>query len=89
MDGTQPSEPYTVWDVPITSGFQTQTVAWRGNGTWDADQFVPKAFALSAGAHSLVIVGREPNTQLQSIQIQSARLTAPPPPLVLQIVPGP
>lgn len=89
MDDTAPNEPYNVWDMPTTSGFQTETVAWRGNGTWDADEFVPKAFALSAGTHKLVISGREPNTQLQSIQIQPVSLTAPSSAPVLRVVPGP
>ena len=70
------SEPMTVWDIPVTTNFQRSVVAWRGNGTPDVDQFTPKVFTLAAGQHQLIIVGREANTQLGQITIQSA---GPPP----------
>jgi len=68
IDG-QPQDPQMIWDVSTTSGFEQRIVSWRGNGTFDANQFVPKVFGLTTGVHQLVIVGREPNTQLQSISI--------------------
>ncbi len=89
IDGAAPNEPYNLWDIPYTSGFQSETVAWRANGTWDADEFAPKAFTLAAGAHSLLIVGRESNTQLQSIQIQLTNRKPPAAPSSLTWLVGP
>ena len=88
IDGTA-SEPYTVWDIPVTSGFESRVVSWRGDAPGESDEFVPKAFALSPGVHSLVIVGREPNTQLQSLQIQPTTFMPPPPPPSLRPVSSP
>jgi hypothetical protein len=55
----------------VTSGFEERTVSWRGKGTAESDEIVPKRFNLSAGAHKLIIVGREP-AQLKSISIRPA-----------------
>ena len=60
-----------IWDIDLTNGFEERTVNWRGNGGSDSGEFVPKHFKLSAGAHKLIIVGREP-TQLKSISIRPA-----------------
>jgi hypothetical protein len=68
MDG-EPEDPYMTWDIPLTSGFELETVCWRGNGTYDANEFVPKVFNLDRGAHQLIIRGREANTLLKSINI--------------------
>jgi hypothetical protein len=66
----QPTDPTMEWDInPITSGFEQRLVSWRGNGTSDADQFVPKIFTLSSGNHQLILRGREPDTQLDSFAI--------------------
>jgi hypothetical protein len=65
----EPQDPYMIWDIPITSGFMQQTAAWRGNGTFDNDEFVPKVFILNPGAHQLIIRGREANTLFQTITI--------------------
>ena len=65
----QPTDPTTIWDIPVTSGFQQRFVSWRGNGTDTNDQFVPEVFNLAVGLHELIIVGREANTQLQSLAI--------------------
>ena len=58
-----------IWDIDLTKGFEERTVNWRGNGGADSGEFVPKRFKLSAGAHKLIIVGREP-AQLKSISIR-------------------
>jgi len=58
-----------IWDIDLTKGFEERTVNWRGNGAADSGEFVPKRFKLSAGAHKLIIVGREP-AQLKSISIR-------------------
>jgi hypothetical protein len=66
-----PQDPTMAWDImPITTGFQTEFVGWRGTtGTSEGDQYAPKIFTLSAGSHQLVIIGREANAQLQSLAI--------------------
>ena len=64
-----PEDPAMIWDIDVTSGFEERTVSWRGKGDVDSDEFVPKRFNLSAGAHKLIIVGREP-AELKSISIR-------------------
>ena len=64
-----PTDPCDTWQIPLTSGFQNLVVSWQGTGTYDAPQFVPEVFTLTSGTHQLYIVGREANTQLQSISI--------------------
>jgi hypothetical protein len=69
IDG-QPQNPTMIWDImPITSGFEQRIVSWRGNGTEDNDQIVPKIFNLSAGSHQIIFVGREPYTALSSFTL--------------------
>jgi hypothetical protein len=80
----QPTDPTMIWDIPVTSGFEERLVSWRGAGTDTADEFVPAVFQLTAGAHQLILVGREANTQLQALSI----LQLPPPPQNLRIVAG-
>ena len=36
----QPTDPTTIWDIPVTSGFQQRFVSWRGNGTDTNDQLL-------------------------------------------------
>jgi len=67
----QPEDPAMIWDIDPTTEFEERTVSWRGNGTPESDEFVPKRFNLSAGAHKLFIVGREP-AQLKNISIRPA-----------------
>ena len=79
----EPQDPAMTWDInPMTSGFEQRLVSWRGNGTAEADQFVPQVFRLTAGAHQLIVRGREPNTLLQSLSI----LQLPTPPANLRVV---
>jgi hypothetical protein len=80
-----PQDPTMIWDVSVTSGFEQRIVSWRGSGTADANQFVPKTFNLAAGAHQLVVIGREANVQLQALSI----LQLPPPPQNLHVLAGP
>jgi hypothetical protein len=64
IDG-QPQNPTMIWDImPLTSGFEQRTVSWRGNGSENNDQIVPKIFNLSAGPHQIIFMGREPYTAL-------------------------
>jgi len=82
---SDPTDPTMIWDMPVTAGVERHTVSWRGNGTSDLNEFVPKVFSLSTGQHSLVIVGREANVQLGTIQIVSEGVP-PNPPVGLRIV---
>lgn len=68
---TQPEDPVMIWDIEPTNGFEERTVSWRGNGDASSDEFAPKRYNLSAGAHKLIIVGREP-AQLKSVSIRPA-----------------
>ena len=74
----QPTDPIMIWDILVTSGFQIETVAWRGNGTPDVDQFTPEVFTLSAGTHQLIVRGREGGTQVQSFTFVAQSTTSPP-----------
>jgi hypothetical protein len=81
----QPTDPDMAWDIlPITSGFEQRLVSGRGNGTADADQFVPRIFTLAPGAHQLIIVGREAGTQLDRLSI----IKLPPAPQNLRVTAG-
>jgi hypothetical protein len=79
----EPQTPSMIWDIPFTAGFESRVVSWRGGGTFDNNQFVPKVFTLSQGAHQLIIRGREANVQLKSFAI----VPLPPAPRNLRIVP--
>ena len=79
----QPSDPVMIWDVPVTSGFATRTVSWRGNGIASIGspsgltaQYAPKVFGLASGPHLLVIRGREVNCQVGTITIAPTTLAA-------------
>jgi hypothetical protein len=66
----EPQAPAMIWDIlPYTTGFEQRAVSWRGNGTFDHNQFVPKVFTLSQGSHQLIIRGREANVRLRTIGI--------------------
>ncbi len=67
-----PEDPDMIWDIPVTSGFETNVVSWRGNGDSGSDQFTPKRFKLDAGKHDLIIIGREPGTLLKTVDIRPA-----------------
>jgi len=79
----QPTDPTMIWDIPLTTGFTSKTVSWRGNGVVSSTspsgltaQFAPKVFNLSAGVHRLIIRGRESNTLLGTITIAPTSLPA-------------
>jgi len=65
----EPQDPAMIWDIPITSGFASRMVSWRGTGTFDTNEFVPKVFNLAPGSHQLIIRGREANALLQSVRV--------------------
>jgi hypothetical protein len=79
----QPTDPKMIWDIPVTTGFVSQTASWRGNGTTSSSspsgltaQYSPKVFSLAAGTHQLIIRGREANCQLGTITIAPTTLSA-------------
>ena len=82
----EPQDPSMIWDVlPFTTGFEQRFVSWRGSGTTDANEFVPKVFQLGVGTHTLIVRGREANAQLQNLSV----LKKPDPPQGLLIEPSP
>lgn len=66
-----------VWQVPVTSGFESRAVTWSGSTT-------PRFWTLPAGIHQLVIRGREANAKIKSISL----VLRPSPPASPQIVTG-
>jgi hypothetical protein len=81
----EPQDPTMIWDMPLTTGVQQETAAWRGAGTFDNNQFVPKIFALGTGTHTLILRGREANCQLDKVWIYKL----PPAPANLHVLAGP
>ncbi|HKW29566.1 MAG TPA: choice-of-anchor D domain-containing protein [Verrucomicrobiae bacterium] len=84
---SQPQDSTTIWDImPLTSGFEQRLVSWRGNGSENNDQIVPKTFNLGAGLHQIVFTGREPGTALASFTLipvaSGTANTSQPPPTV-------
>jgi hypothetical protein len=65
----QPEDPTMIWDVEVTTGWETRTVNWRGNGAAESDEFIPKVFHLAAGEHKLIVIAREPGAELKSVSI--------------------
>jgi hypothetical protein len=65
----EPQDPRMIWDIAVTVGFQARTVSWRGNGTFDGDQFALRMFMLSAGSHQIILRDREANAQLQDLGV--------------------
>ncbi|MEO5958716.1 MAG: hypothetical protein ABIR80_06345 [Opitutaceae bacterium] len=68
IDGL-PEDPLSVWDIDPTSGFEERIVSWRGGGDAENNEFKPKHFKLTAGAHKLILVGREASF-LKSVSIR-------------------
>ena len=72
VDAAPNDDPLMVWDIDVTNGFEERVVNWRGSGEAGSDEFNPKVFKLTAGAHKLFLVGREP-AQLKSVSIRPAK----------------
>jgi len=74
----EPTDPIMIWDIlPLTSGLESRTISWRGNGTFNSPQYASKRFSLSEGSHQLIIRGREANVLLRNIAIVPAGPSAP------------
>ncbi|MBI1178618.1 hypothetical protein GC207_14390 [bacterium] len=66
---SQPSDPFMVWDIPITTGAELRLGSWRGSGTFDQAEYAPKFFSLSAGQHQLIIRGREKRVRIDKLML--------------------
>ena len=72
----QPTDPTMIWNLAVSTALTNETVSWQG-----ISDTTPKVFFLSAGAHQVIVRGREGNAQLGGI-------TFLPAPLQLQILPN-
>ena len=72
IDTAPKDDPLMIWDIDLPKGFEERVVNWRGNGEAGSDEFNPKVFKLTAGAHKLHLAGREP-AQLKSVSIRPAQ----------------
>lgn len=81
---SEPQDPEATWHVPVTQGAEWRTVSWQGNGTWNKPAFVPKYFQLSAGQHTLIVVGREAGARIAQLKISKV----PSPPKNLRLATG-
>jgi hypothetical protein len=72
VDTPPKDDPLMIWDIDHSSDFEERVVNWRGTGEAGSGQFSPKVFKLTAGAHKLYLVGREP-AQLKSVSIRPAK----------------
>ena len=70
VDKAPSEDPLMIWDIELTTGFEERIVNWRGTGEAGSDEFTPKVFKLTAGAHKLFLVGRE-TPKLKSISIHA------------------
>jgi hypothetical protein len=79
----EPLDPASIWDIPLTSGFQDRVVSWRGTrGTETVPEHPQAFFDLEAGEHELNIVGREGGVRLRKLMV----VKRPAAPLVRQTV---
>lgn len=67
---SNPSSPEMIWDFPVTTGFEERTVSHRGAGNDSENEFTPMIFSLSAGEHTLIIMGREANAMMDRISFE-------------------
>ena len=81
IDSPPQQDATMIWDIiPITSGFEQRMVSWRGNGSENSDQFVPKIFNLARARIRLFLWGEDrvqPWQALPSYQWRRRRQTHP------------
>lgn len=83
-----PTNPAAVCDFePTGTNWVRQPMGWRGTGP--ADMAVTNVWTLSAGDHTLVIAGREPDTQISVIELWKVNAFQPTPMVVLAWDPSP
>ena len=68
-----PVSPDMIWDINYARAFVWQTASWRGGGTPKAPQYSPKVFHMEAGPHTLIVVGRESNLEIDKIRLDFYR----------------
>ncbi len=66
---SEPANSDTIWNIPMTQGFEERTVSWRGSDSPSAAEFAPQVFALSAGEHELIIRGSEKDACVDAISL--------------------
>jgi hypothetical protein len=88
IDG-EPAAPMMIWDIAITKGFEKRAASWRGQGTEDKNQFVPRVFTLAAGEHELIVRGREGETRLDRIGLEPFVPATPTPTHTTTAAPAP
>jgi hypothetical protein len=71
IDGP-PTDPLMIWDIDVTNGFEERLVNWRGKGEPESPEFRPRRFELTAGAHQLILTGREPTARFKSFWLRPA-----------------
>ena len=64
-------DPTDIWDMTnLSAKMQTNWVTWRGSNTTTNPQYSPLVISnLAAGAHTMVVAGREPYVVLQSFTL--------------------
>lgn len=68
-----PTLPHSIFDVPLTTGFEWRTVTLRGNASDPAaPEFTPYVMNLTPGVHTIVIYGREASTLIDKISYEPA-----------------
>jgi len=67
----EPQDPQTIWNIPVTTGFENRIVFWPENVTPKQ-----KNFTLAPGAHKIIVRGKAANVQIARITLR--RLPAAP-----------
>jgi len=67
----EPQDPKTIWDIPVTSGFENRIVFWPENVTPGVAQPKQKNFTLAPGTHSITFRGKAANVQIARISLRS------------------
>jgi len=78
---SEPISPDMIWDIPVDAGLVTRPMTWRGSGAVNGATEAQR-WTLAAGAHQLIICGREANVKLGRVNI----VPVPKPPSNLRIV---
>jgi len=70
LNTNPPVDPDTIYDVPISADFTTNTVSWRGTGGLDTPEFPVATWVLQAGTTNTVYIrGREPYTRIKHVTL--------------------
>lgn len=70
LNTNPPVDPDTIFDVPISADFTTNTVSWRGTGGLDTPEFPVATWLLQSGTTNTVYIrGREPYTRIKHVTL--------------------